>query len=44
MYFIMGDDYADDETAANEQDYDAEGAAAEDEAQRSRITVRRIYV
>ena len=38
----MGDEYAeDDETGLNNQGFDAETAAAEDEAQRSRITVRR---
>lgn len=42
VYFMMGDEYAeDDEAGANDQEFDADAAAAEDEAQRSRITVRK---
>lgn len=45
VYFVMGDEYAeDDETGANDQDFEAEAAAAEDEAQRSRITVRKAFL
>lgn len=43
VYFVMGDEYAeDDEAGANDQDFDVEAAAAEDKAQRSRISVRKV--
>ncbi|CAM9165488.1 unnamed protein product, partial [Laminaria digitata] len=42
VYFVMGDEYAEDnETGTNDQDFDTTTTATEDEAQRSRITVRR---
>lgn len=43
-FFLMDDDYGEDEDDINEQDSGSEGAAAGDGVKKSRIMVRRIFL